>query len=152
MTVTNPCNTGLREFFHHHHQPSRLRCWMKASSMLSYSVRTCDTAAQFFRLPKCFVMASAQRFFCLPRLRFPWGFHIVRSCAQLLVIRDTCSAHFHFCLMMIVISSGSLDLSLTVLLVTQSCHFMSSIFLSIAVCEASSFLSILLLIVYVSQP
>jgi len=42
-------------------------------------------------------------FFLLPRLRFPCGFHIVRSCAQLLVIRDTCPAHFHFCLMMIVV-------------------------------------------------
>jgi len=50
---------------HHHQQqqPSCLHCRMKASSMLSHSMRSCDTAAQFFRLPRCFVMASAQRFF-----------------------------------------------------------------------------------------
>jgi len=55
-------------YYLHHWQPSGVYCRMKASSMLSHSVRSFATSAQFFILPRCFWISSAQRFWV--RLNF----------------------------------------------------------------------------------
>ena len=67
-------DSNLNHLSHHHQRPSRLRCRMKASSMLSHSVRSCDTATQFYHLPRCFVMASAQSFFLSSSVALSMGF------------------------------------------------------------------------------
>ena len=56
---------------------------MKASSMLSHSVRSSAISVQFFVLLRCLWISSAQRLLSLPRFHLPWpGFHIVESIAQ----------------------------------------------------------------------
>ena len=132
-------------FFHHHWQPSGVHCRMKASSMLSHSVQSFATSAQFFILPRCLWISSAQRFWVclyfvsLGRISTLWG-HApnCRSCEPRAQPIST------FCFMMVVKSSGSLDFFFTVLLDIWSRHLMFSVFLSMAVRDALSFSSHLL--------
>jgi len=104
---------------------------MKASSILVHFSRSVAMLCQL--CPWDFLISSAHLFLGLPGFLLLEGCHIVRSFAQLSVIRAMWPAHFHLSLKILSTRSGILVFCLMVSFVIWSCHLTSSILRSIAV-------------------
>ena len=123
---------------------------MKASSILLHFSRSVAMLCQL--CPWDFLISSAHLFLGLPGFLLLEGCHIVRSFAQLSVIRAMWPAHFHLSLKILSMRSGFLIFCLMVSFVIWSCHLTSSILRSIAVWASFSFLAIFFVTVHVSEP